>query len=497
MIVSPHDWLSDKSDDWLAEHAIRRAQIGPSFIPTRRVLGEYFADQFVMLAAKAKCDGLQVECRVNVHVTDVVPKNEQGFDVIYQKSAAACVSRLSVDSVVLATGHEWPTMSAVGRQYLPSPWPISKLEALEAKKIGIIGSSLSAVDACLTLGMKNGRFVRDFDGRLEFVPNVEARDLKMVMHSRSGLLPSQRFHFEYPRIQPHQYINESDIRAHINSNDGFLSLDFIYEKSFKQTVKEKSPVLFAHIADMDLEGFVSFMYRSRQHKDQFEFMRREFEASSASIRNREPIFWKEILDDVAYTLNFYAKYLGKRDFDRARSRLMPLVAHVVAFLPQQSCEQLLALHQAGILSISAVCDGWMVSEDRETSKLVLSYSKSEMSEWRSMEYDAIVDCRGQQPTAFESFPFASLSREGRVVPARVGSRRGGPFAVNYGVPCGGVDVDDQFRAINSTGEANVDLFVLSGPHISGLYPYHPGLPFCNEATRIVAQAICDAQDVRQ
>lgn len=491
LVVPPHEWLAEQSDTWLAERGIRRDQIGPSLIPSRQILGEYFSAQFALLVEKARSRGVTVQYLMGVQVNDIEAITGARFELVFRETASSGPQRLGFDKVVIATGHEWPTEPPRFKRYLPSPWPISVLTSFDAKSIGIIGSSLSAVDVCLEIARRNGEFHRDFDGRLEFVPNGEAGDLRIVMHSRRGLLPSQRFHFEYPRIQVHQYMSEKEIRDHIAENGGYLSLDFLFDKSLKQAVAEKSASLHAQIANMDVESFVAFMYRRRQKHDQFDLLRQEYAVSFASIRNREPIFWKEILDDVAYTLNFYAKYLNQRDFLRARDRLMPLVSHVVAFLPQQSCEQLLALHDAGCLGHATISADWSLTEDPDTSKLQLSHISADGAQ-QSEPYDLIIDCRGQRPAPFEQFPFQTLCRQGLISPARIGSRREHAAPGDTDVMLvGGVDIDDEFRSIDLKGRRNNALFVLAGPHIHGLYPYHSGLPFCNEASKTVARAICE------
>ncbi|ANP91654.1 MULTISPECIES: FAD/NAD(P)-binding protein [Rhizobium] len=494
---SPHEWLASQPDGWLADHNIRRAQIGPSFIPTRWVLGEYLNAQFTALAARAASHGIAVQYLNTVKVKDIEAIGDRRFGVIFEGVGGFDAQRLDFDKVVIATGHEWPSDPQPNTKFLTSPWPISRLTSTLAKSVGIIGSSLSAVDVCLTIARMNGEFIRDFDGRLEYVPDVLSRDLKIVLHSRRGLLPSLRFHFEYPRIQVHQYISEDEIRDHIAGNGGFLSLDFIFERSLKQAVAQKSVSLYAQIAHMDLEQFIGFMYERRQHHDQFGFLRQEYTTSFASLRNREPIFWKEILDDVAYTLNFYAKYLNKVDFDRTRNWLMPLVSHVVAFLPQQSCEQLLALNDAGHLTQATISGDWSTTEDGG-HQISLSYIDPDTEAKISLNYDLIVDCRGQRPAAFEKFPFPSLARQGTVSPAKIGASRltqGRSGQENALV--GGVDVDDRFHTIGEGGEVNKSLFVLAAPHIHGLYPYHSGLPFCNEATKIVARALFDTKEAIQ
>ncbi|MFW8642095.1 FAD/NAD(P)-binding protein [Rhizobium beringeri] len=84
--------MASQPDGWLADHNIRRAQIGPSFIPTRWVLGEYLNAQFTALAARAASHGIAVQYLNTVKVKDIEAIGDRRFGVIFEGLGASMLS---------------------------------------------------------------------------------------------------------------------------------------------------------------------------------------------------------------------------------------------------------------------------------------------------------------------------------------------------------------------------------------------------------------------
>ncbi|SCY90601.1 Uncharacterized NAD(P)/FAD-binding protein YdhS [Rhizobium sp. NFACC06-2] len=482
------DWLLHRSDSWLADHGIARLSLGPGFIPTRAVLGEYLEAQFEELLAATVKMGITVRCVGGVNVSDITPTAE-GVAVVFGNDTESS-EILPFDYVVVATGHLWPGDNASPR-IMSSPWPISKLQTANAKKIGLIGTSLSAVDSCLSLAHVNGSFQRDFNGRLKYIPHDVAAGFKITMHSRSGFLPTLRFYFEFPQFELFSYITRTDLHRHIAQNNNRLSLDFVFEDVVKSAIRTKSPELYDVIAPMTVEAFSDFMINSRKSNEPFELLRQDYAASFASIRDRRPIYWKEILDDVTYMLNFYTRYFEAADLLRVREHLMPLISHLVAVLPQKSCEELLALHDAGCLSVEAIGQSWKASVGDGQDSIDLVYEDHFTSKTVTRVYDLLIDCRGQKGIDFKDFPFPTLVETGMVAPAKISAEMlsdTGSYQMQD-ILLGGVNVDEAFHPVSAGGNTVTSLFILSAPLINGIYPYHSGLPFCNEIARIAVAAL--------
>ena len=63
------------------------------------------------------------------------------------------------DHVVMATGHDWPETTEIKPGFFMSPWPALALKKISACSVGILGTSLSAIDALITVSTAHGVFV--------------------------------------------------------------------------------------------------------------------------------------------------------------------------------------------------------------------------------------------------------------------------------------------------------------------------------------------------
>ena len=79
------------------------------------------------------------------------------------------------DHVVMATGHNWPDRTEVKPGYFISPWPAGDLKTIKPAPVGILGTSLSAIDALMTVSTAHGVFYRDAAGQLQYAPSAGAQ----------------------------------------------------------------------------------------------------------------------------------------------------------------------------------------------------------------------------------------------------------------------------------------------------------------------------------
>ncbi len=64
-----------------------------------------------------------------------------------------------------------------------------------------------------------------------------------------------------------------------------------------------------------------------------------------------------MLAALSIALNYPAKHMSAEDMLRLKKHLLPLVSTVIAFIPQSSAQELLALHKAGKLDLVADGEG--------------------------------------------------------------------------------------------------------------------------------------------
>lgn len=105
-----------------------------------------------------------------------------------------------------------------------------------------------------------------------------------------------------------------------------------------------------------MEEFVTAMMELRERLDPFQLLKAEYAEAKKSIRRKESVYWKEMLGVLSFALNYPAKHLSAEDMQRLQKSLTPLISIVIAYIPQSSSEELLALHQAGVLDLIPVGD---------------------------------------------------------------------------------------------------------------------------------------------
>ncbi len=501
LVTSLSDWISTVPKDTLIKFNIDSLRFNEYKVLPRLLFGQYLSDQFNLLHKQARAKGLSFKVHYNSKVTDVM-------DHPLDESVTVEINGTDnhkFDHVVVCTGHQWPqTYEGKIIGYFDSPYPPAKLAGQLNHPIAIKGSSLTAVDAIKTLARHNGTFEKDDDGMLSFHIAGDNEGFKIVLHTRNGMLPGVRFHLDDPHLQNDALLSQEEIAAHIEQNDGFLSLDYIFEHNFKLPIKEKAPEFFKKIETMNLEQFVAAMIELREELDPFQLLRAEYAEAEKSIKRQHSVYWKEMLGVLSFALNYPAKYLSAEDRERLQTSLAPLISIVIAFIPQSSAQELLALHQAKVLSLVAVGDVSII-EPMEKGGATYHYT-DDQDEEVSAYFKTYIDCVGQPHLAFENFPFKSLLEHRTVSPATLRFRSpvegaqslaaGEPVILtengDYFLKVPGISVNDHFQVVDEYGAFNERIYVMAVPYMSGYNPDYSGLDFCETASGAIINRMLEA-----
>ncbi len=501
IVTSIHEWIYTAPKILLDRFGIDPEKFNEYKVLPRLLFGEYLSAQFDLLRNLAKSKGIVTDVNYSSKVTDIIDRpdlNEVSIEIENHGIS-------SFDMAIICTGHNWPIVQE-GKipSYYDSPYPPAKLDRIFDHTIAIKGSSLTAIDAIKTLARANGNFEKCDDGKLVYHPSEHATNFKMVMHSRNGLLPGVRFHLEDSHLNNDSILSRDEIDAHILSNGGFLSLDYLFENDFKEPIKSKDPVFYERVKHMNVEEFVDAMMESRERGDTFVLLKAEFAEAEKSIKRHESIYWKEMLGVLSFAMNHPAKYLSAEDNLRLHKVLKPLISVVIAYVPQSSCVELMALHDAGVLEIVEVGENSHVEPMSEGGAKY--HYKDENGDQKNIRFKTFIDCVGQPQISYEKFPFRSLLDHGAVVPARikfqsalVGERflreehanaqkvKDGEIVLK--VP--GIAINDNYQIIDKRGAPNQRIYIMAVPYIGGYNPDYSGLDFCEAASKFIVDKICD------
>jgi uncharacterized NAD(P)/FAD-binding protein YdhS len=163
-----------------------------SVYTTRHLYGDYIAEHFKLYLQKAKDAGIQVSV-VGDEVSDIDVK-EAAYEVTYGSG------KLRSDFVILALGTPKPcnyTGLRKYEEYIDFPYPPSKIinKVKTDASVGVLGSSLSAIDTIMTLvdnGHQGNIILFSPDGLLPRVQPIESMPIKREILSIENLHKLQR-----------------------------------------------------------------------------------------------------------------------------------------------------------------------------------------------------------------------------------------------------------------------------------------------------------------
>lgn len=485
------DWIKSVDRDTLSRFHLDAGHFNEYKVLPRLLFGNYLADQFAVLLKKAREAGIKVHTFFGTKVNDLIDEKE--FVTVDTDKGT-----FEFDRVIICTGHHWPKIQEGDVPgFFDSPYPPSKLELKLDHPVGIKGSSLTAIDAVRTLAHCNGEF-SEADGKLTYTLNDDSQGFQMLMHSRNGLLPAVRFHLEDSHLGKNAILSKEEIGQNREENEGFLSLDYVFEKNFKEPIREKEPETYARIKDLDMEAFVDMVMHLRENMEPFQLFKAEYMEAEKSIKKRESVYWKEMLGVLSFAMNYPAKYFSAEDNLRLQQTLMPLISVVIAYVPQGSVVEMLALYEAGVLDMVTVGTESEV-RPKEDGGAVYHYGDGQ-----AVHFKTFIDATGQPHLDLGDVPFESLKKDQILSAARLQFRDPsigkkvmdeGKEKVelaedgNYYLQVPGVTINDSFQVVDGYGALNERLFMMAVPYIKGYNPDYSGLDFCEEASKRIVDCI--------
>lgn len=500
IVTTIDEWIKTVSKDTLDKYHIDPKKFNEYKVLPRLLFGQYLNAQFNLLLKKANENNIATEVFYNTVVNDLhdMPEQEQ-VTVVTNKG------KTNYHRVVICSGHLWRKKFEDNvKGWFDSPYPPQKIGIHANHTVAVRGGSLTAIDAIKTLARHNGEFKKNSNGILKFYNHPESENFSIVMHSRNGLLPAVRFHLEDSHLGKDTVLSQEQVTANRAQNDGFLSLDYVFEQNFKAGIRENDPDYYKEIAALDIEGFVEHMMSYRQERDPFALLKDEYQEAEKSIERRESVYWKEMLAVLSFAMNYPAKYFSAEDMLRLQKTLMPLISVVIAFVPQSSAETLMALHDAGRLSMITVDEDSEVIPG-EKGGAVYRF-KDGTGQLHEEFYETFVDCIGQPHLSYDEIPYQGLISGKSASRARLGFRdsetarqllKQGENRIikgtdgNFYLTVPGMAINDHFQLLDEFNALNDRIYVMAVPLIGGYNPDYSGLDFCEAASKAIMERILD------
>lgn len=389
-VVDPYlDWLRAQPEARILSYGLDPEDLDDRQFTPRLLLGEYFRDQLLTLAASAVEAGQAVAIHESTEVLDILTRP----DGLYLRTTKG--KQGAFDRVVLATGHDFPDEDEATRSYYPSPWSGLIEARLPAVRVGIMGTSLSSIDAVMAVVNPHGRFRREGeDLRFDIDPGT---GLHVTLMSRSGILPEADFYCPIP-YQPLSIMTEA---ALADCASAASPLDAVFDL-VRAEILHANPASALRIvlAGLDADGFAPACFAARQVADPFRWARENLEEVERNKAARITVSWRYALLRMHEQVEKIIPDLPDADRDRFDAGLKKVFVDNYAAVPSESIRRLLALRDAGIVSILPLGEDYDLA--REPDGTVIRTRTG------SHVFEVFIDARGQKALKSGDLPFPSL-----------------------------------------------------------------------------------------
>ena len=469
-------WLRRQSDMELQRLNLLRANIKEREFYPRVVLGEFLQSQFRQLVDKATANGHMVDVKTRHRVADIkllpdairltvsIPDGERKEYVF--------------DHVVMATGHDWPDTTEIKPGFFMSPWPATALKTIRACSVGILGTSLSAIDALITVSTAHGAFYLDPAGQLQYRASAEGDAFQASLMSRKGLLPEADFYCDYP-YRPLTICTKEAVDVLIKRGGANL-LDNVFEL-FKRELAACDPAYAGQIglALLNVETIAPAYFSAREQADPFAWAASNLAEAEQNKTECRTVQWRYAILRMHEVVARAIPYLDEEDLGRFHKSFKTVFVDDYATVPHQSIQRLLALRRAGKLEILKLGRKYEIISDGVERGAIVRYEGNEKA------FDAFIDATGQATMSARDLPFPSLVEQGVVKRA---ATREGPLIEEGFTRTGGVDLDAAFRPKFEDNLCN-RLYCAAISFLLHKLPFVQGITSAHEIGQIVSNAI--------
>ena len=438
-------WLHKLHGSELEIYEISKENITERGFYPRILLGKYFQEQLIEIIKLLIAKGHKINIQNNSFVRDVDYLNEKFELRVHSYNFIKQI--LTYDHVVMATGHYYDKAIDAGN-LMASPWPYKKLNKIRNCKVGILGTSLSAIDAFIAVAHNNGSFLENETGELAYNLNPNVSQLDITMMSRKGILPEADFFCPLP-YEPLEIFTEELVQNFIDHCQSDL-LDETFHL-FKLQLLYSDPDYAASISleALDLQQFNTAYFSPRINHDPFVWAADNLRTTQLNYNDKKTVQWRYAILRMHETFGQIVPHLTLEDLERFNSLIKPIFVDDYASVPHQSIKRILAAHKAGILNIKKLPEDYVIGNPAYEGLIVIK------GEDFKENFDYMIDATGNKPLSDTDFPFQSISTL---------------IAENET----GLELDDHFRLCLG-GNHFSEFYCLSIPHILDKYPFIQGI----------------------
>jgi uncharacterized NAD(P)/FAD-binding protein YdhS len=368
----------------------------------RAIMGEYLRARFKETLQLAQELGLAVSLYPGAEVVDLRISSDR-ISLCVKIIGSGDHFECDADRVLLATGHWFEDDHR--EHFFPSPWPADSLLGgiPEGEKVAVIGTSLSAIEALLTL-TSEGEFIRSPTGELVYARPENSRTF--CLYSRRGLLPKVRGKMGTRR---NKFLNRKNLDRLLSENRGKLTLDSIF-KLLNSDLED------AYGHPIDWQEIIN----PTGHPT--ELLQGYLDDALNGDGPQGEIIWQTVVHqsfDMVRDIYLNLTMEDRRQFDENYTSVF--FTHA-ATQPSVNAEKLLALMRAGIVKVVKLGENYRLVMDEAGNSFNFIY-RDEQGKRKRDTYRYVVNARGQEKS-LEKNPSAltrNLLRSGTVLTEEIRS----------------------------------------------------------------------------
>lgn len=341
----------------------------------RAVMGEYLRARFMESVETARSLGCRVSLYPRCEVVEAAEKREK-LTLRIKELEGGGVFFLEADRVLLSTGHWFnPSNDSC---FFSSPWPArTLLEGISpGASVAVLGSSLSAVDAVLTL-TSEGEFFRSASGELLYSCPSQTR--KIALCSRKGILPKVRGKMGH-------YKNR------------FLTLGNV-QLLLKNYVEK--PVLegLFRLLRLDLEAVyghpIPWSEVMSPSLPPIENLERDLKKAEEGDGPQGELLWQTVLHQSFFMAREIYLHLPAYEKMRFEKKYGTIFFSYAAPMPPVVAAKLMALMKSGTVQLIKLGETYTLRKDPSGMGYEI-VSRGQQGKTRRNCYDYLVDARGQE-----------------------------------------------------------------------------------------------------
>ena len=382
------DWMEGQPAAKLRGYGLDPEDLDERQFTPRLLLGEYFRDQLMLMADRGRAAGHRIEILESTEVLDILP----GPDGLRIKASGAG-DGAEFDRVILATGHDFPDENG-DTTYFPSPWSGLIQAEIPAATVGIMGTSLSSIDAAMAVAVQHGRFRRK-GGDLRF--ETDAAGLHLTLMSRTGILPEADFYCPIP-YEPLSVMTDAAVAACAQAD---RPLDALFDL-FRAEIMAADPAFALRIGlgGLDADSFADAYFADRKAADPFRWARKNLDEVEHNKAHRITMPWRYAILRMHEKVEDMLADLPDPDRERFDKGLKRVFVDNYAAVPSESIRRLLALRDAGVLSVLALGEDYELI--RQPDRTVIRSAADEHV------FEVFIDARGQKALGSADLAFPAL-----------------------------------------------------------------------------------------